>query len=162
MSLNTLEDALLEELADLLSAETQITEALPKMAKAATNADLKAAFEEHLVQTENQIERLKQAFKLLGKKPEEHTCQAMKGLIKEGDELIKEDADPAVKDALLIAAAQKVEHYEIASYGTVCTWAELLGHDDVKELLGETLEEEEITDENLSALAEGTINAEAE
>lgn len=162
MSLKTLDDALLEELADLLSAETQLTEALPKMAKAATNPDLKAGFEEHLTQTEGQIERLKQAFELLGQKAESHTCQAMKGLLKEGDELLNEDAEPEVKDALLIAAAQKVEHYEIASYGTVCAWAELLGKTDVKELLGQTLDEEEKTDKKLSKLANSKVNAAAE
>ncbi len=162
MSLKTLEDALLEELSDLLSAETQITKALPKMAEAASNADLKAGFEEHLKQTEGQIERLNQAFKLLGKEAEEHTCQAMKGLLKEGDELMKEDAEPEVKDALLIAAAQKVEHYEIASYGTVCAWADLLGKSDVKELLGQTLDEEEKTDKKLSKLANSKVNAAAE
>lgn len=158
MSLKTLEDALIDELADLLSAETQITKALPKMAEAASNADLKAGFEEHLKQTEGQIERINQAFKLLGKDAEKKTCEAMKGLLKEGDELMKEEADPEVKDALLIAAAQKVEHYEIASYGTVCTWADLLGKTDVKELLGQTLDEEEKTDKKLSKLANSKVN----
>lgn len=161
MSLKTLEDALLEELSDLLSAETQLTKALPKMAEAATDPNLKAGFEEHLQQTETHVERIKQAFELLGEKAEEHTCQAMKGLIKEGDELIKEDADDEVKDALLIAAAQKVEHYEIASYGTVCAWAELLGKTDVKELLGQTLDEEEKTDKKLSKLASSKVNTAA-
>lgn len=161
MSLKTLDDALLEELADLLSAETQLTEALPKMAQAATNPQLRAGFEEHLLQTQNQIERLNQAFKLLGQEPESKTCKAMKGLIAEGDELLKEDADPQVKDALLIAAAQKVEHYEIASYGTVCTWADLLGNNEVKELLGQTLNEEEQTDKKLTALAESKVNTAA-
>ncbi len=162
MSLNTLEDALHEELCDMLSSETQITKALPKMAKAATNPDLKAAFEEHLEQTEGHVERLNKAFKLLGKKPEEKTCEATKGLLKEGASIIEEKADPQVKDALLIAAAQKVEHYEIASYGTVCTWAEQLGLTELKDLLGETLDEEETTDEKLTALAEGGVNADAE
>ncbi len=161
MSLKTLDDALLEELADLLSAETQLTEALPKMAQAATNPQLRAGFEEHLLQTQNQIERLNQAFKLLGQEPESKTCKAMKGLIAEGDELLKEDADPQVKDALLIAAAQKVEHYEIASYGTVCTWADLLGNNEVKELLGQTLNEEEQTDQKLTKLAESKVNTAA-
>ena len=161
MSLKTLDDALLEELADLLSAETQLTEALPKMAQAATNPELRAGFEEHLLQTQNQIERLNQAFKLLGQEPESKTCKAMKGLIAEGDELLKEDADPQVKDALLIAAAQKVEHYEIASYGTVCTWADLLGNNEVKELLGQTLNEEEQTDQKLTKLAESKVNTAA-
>ncbi|HEY0076356.1 MAG TPA: ferritin-like domain-containing protein, partial [Abditibacteriaceae bacterium] len=134
---------------------------LPKMAQAATNPELRAGFEEHLLQTQNQIERLNQAFKLLGQEPESKTCKAMKGLIAEGDELLKEDADPQVKDALLIAAAQKVEHYEIASYGTVCTWADLLGNNEVKELLGQTLNEEEQTDQKLTKLAESKVNTAA-
>ncbi len=162
MSLKTLEDALLEELCDLLSAETQITKALPKMAEAATNPDLKAGFEEHLKQTEGQIERLHQAFKLLGEKAEQKTCEAMKGLLKEGDSILKEKAEPEVLDAMLIAAAQKVEHYEIASYGTVCAWAELLGKTEVKELLGQTLDEEEKTDKKLSKLANSAVNVAAE
>jgi ferritin-like metal-binding protein YciE len=161
MELKSLKDALHEELCDLLSAETQLTKALPKMAEAASNPDLKAGFEEHLQQTQGHIERLNQAFKLLGAKAEQQTCEAMKGLIKEGDSIMQEKADSDVLDAMLIAAAQKVEHYEIASYGTVCTWAEQLGLDDVKELLGETLEEEEATDEKLTALAESSINASA-
>ena len=158
MSLKTLEDALLDEFSDILSAETQITKALPKMAEAASNADLKAGFEEHLKQTEGQIERINQAFKLLGKDAEKTTCEAMKGMIKEGDEFMKEKATPDVMDAMLIAAAQKVEHYEIASYGTVCTWADLLGKTDVKELLGQTLDEEEKTDKKLSKLANSKVN----
>ena len=162
MSLKNLEDALHEELSDILSAETQITKALPKMAEAATNADLKAAFEEHLQETEGQIERLHQAFKLLGKDAEQTTCEAMKGIIKEGQGIMDEQATPEVMDAMLIAAAQKVEHYEIASYGTVCTWAAQLGLDQIHDLLGETLDEEEITDEKLTALAEGEINEDAE
>ena len=162
MSLKTLEDALVEEMADLLSAETQLTKALPKMAEAATNAKLKAGFEEHLEQTKTHVERLKQAFELLGKPVEEQTCKAMKGLVKEGEELMKEEADADVKDALLIAAAQKVEHYEIASYGTVCAWAELIGKTDVKELLGQTLDEEKKTDKKLSKLAGTAVNIAAE
>ena len=162
MSLKNLEDALHEELSDILSAETQITKALPKMAEAATNPDLKAGFEEHLQQTEGQIERLNQAFKLLGKEAEKTTCEAMKGIIKEGQSIMEEKADPEVLDAMLIAAAQKVEHYEIASYGTVCAWAELLGKTDIKELLGQTLDEEEKTDKKLSKLANSKVNAAAE
>ena len=162
MSLKNLEDALHEELSDILSAETQITKALPKMAEAATNPDLKAAFEAHLAETEGQIARLHQAFKLLGKDAEPTTCEAMKGIIKEGQGIMDEKATPEVMDAMLIAAAQKVEHYEIASYGTVCTWAAQLGMDQIHDLLGETLDEEEITDEKLTALAEGEINEDAE
>jgi ferritin-like metal-binding protein YciE len=161
MGLETLKDALHEELCDLLSAETQLTKALPKMAKAASNPELKAGFEEHLQQTEGHIERLNQAFEILGEKSKRKTCEAMKGLIEEGKSILEEKAEPEVLDALLIAAAQKVEHYEIASYGTVCTWAEQLGLTDLKELLGETLEEEEATDEKLTALAESSVNVAA-
>jgi ferritin-like metal-binding protein YciE len=162
MALKTLEDALVDELRDILSAEQQITKGLKKLNKAATNPDLKAAFAEHLTQTEEHVERLKQVFELLGKPARAKTCEAAKGLLKEADEVIEEEADPEVKDAFLIAAAQKVEHYEIASYGTVRTWAQQIGKDDVAELLAATLAEEEDTDQKLTALAEGTINAAAE
>ena len=161
MALKTLDDALIEELEDLLSAETQITQALPKMAQKASDPELKAAFEEHLTQTEGHIQRLNEAFKLLGKQAQSKTCEAMKGLLKEGSSLMEEEADPDVMDAMLIGAAQKVEHYEIASYGTVCTWAEVLELENVHELLGETLNEEEETDEKLSELAESFINDDA-
>jgi len=161
MALKTLEDALVEELEDLLSAETQITKALPKMAKKATNPKLKEAFETHLKETEGQIERLHQAFELLGKKAKSKTCEATKGLVKEGEGVMEEEADPDVMDAMLIGAAQKIEHYEIATYGTVCTWAETLGLDEVHDLLGETLDEEEETDDKLSELAESGINEDA-
>ena len=161
MALKTLEDALVEELEDLLSAETQITKALPKMAEKATHADLKAAFEAHLVQTHGQIDRLHQAFKLLGKDAKSKTCEATKGLLKEGQSVMDEDADPDVMDAMLIGAAQKVEHYEIATYGTVCTWAELLGYDELHALLGDTLDEEVEADETLTGLAEASINKDA-
>ena len=161
MALKTLQDALVEELEDLLSAETQITAALPKMAEKASSPELKAAFTEHLAQTQEQIERLNQAFGLLGQPAQSKTCEAMKGLIKEGESLMHEEADADVMDAMLIAAAQKVEHYEIASYGTVCTWAEILGLNEVHDLLGQTLDEEEDTDALLTALAEAGINEDA-
>ncbi len=161
MAVKTLQDALVEEMEDLLSAEQQITKALPQMAAKATNPALKAAFQEHLAQTENQIKRLEQAFKSLGEQAKAKTCEATKGLVKEASEMMEEDADPQVMDAMLIGAAQKVEHYEIASYGTACQWAAQLGLDDVHDLLGETLDEEEETDEKLSMLAEGEINEEA-
>ena len=159
--LKTLEDALIDELEDILDSETRITEALPKMAQKATHPELKAAFEEHLEQTKVHIQRLNQAFELLGKKPAAKTCEATKGLIKEGEDVMSEDATPDVMDAFLIAAAQKVEHYEIASYGTVCTWAEITGHEDVADLLGETLDEEEDTNDRLTDLAESSINEDA-
>lgn len=161
MAVKTLQDALVEEMEDLLSAEQQIVEALPLMMEKATNPGLKAAFEEHLAQTKNQVTRLEQAFKSLGEEAKSKTCEATKGLVKEASEMMKEDADPQVMDAMLIGAAQKVEHYEIASYGTACTWAAQLGLDDVHDLLGETLDEEEETDEKLSMLAEGEVNEDA-
>lgn len=160
MALNTLNDALYEELRDLLSAEKQLIRALPKMAKKATDPQLKAAFTEHLEQTQEHVTRLEQAAEVLGKKLRAKSCEAMKGLIEEGSSILEEDAAPEVKDAMMIAAAQKIEHYEIASYGTVCTWAKTLGLNDVKEILGKTLDEEKVTDENLTELAT-SINPQA-
>ncbi|HEX8553049.1 MAG TPA: ferritin-like domain-containing protein [Abditibacteriaceae bacterium] len=162
MELTSLKDALHEELKDLYSAEQQLAQVLPKMAEAATNAQLASAFTRHLEETQGHVARLEQAFGLLGEKAEAHTCQAMKGLLKEGQEIMSEDAEPEVLDALLIAAAQKVEHYEIASYGTVCSWADQMGFKDIKDLLGQTLEEEEATDKKLTKLAESVINVKAE
>jgi ferritin-like metal-binding protein YciE len=160
--LSSLDDLLVHELQDIYHAEGQILKALPKMAKAATHPDLKAAFEEHRLQTEGQVERLEQVFKLLGQPVKGKKCEGMAGLIEEGKKVMEEDAEPSVLDAALIAAAQKVEHYEIASYGCVCTYAEMLGHAEVHELLGQNLDEEETTDERLTALAESVINVEAE
>lgn len=160
MPLKTLQDALEEELKDMLSSEKQITRALPKMAKKASNPQLKAAFEEHLAQTKEHVVRLEKAFTLLGKKPRAKTCETTKGLLEEGSEMMEEEAEPEVMDAMLIGAAQKVEHYEIATYGTVCTWAKTLGLKELKELLGQTLGEEEATDKNLSKLA-SKLNAKA-
>jgi ferritin-like metal-binding protein YciE len=160
--LKTLDDLLVHELQDIYHAEGQITKALPKMIKAASHPELQNAFEEHLEQTEGQIERLEQVFKLLGMPAKGKKCDGMAGLIEEGNKIMSEDADPSVMDAALIAAAQKVEHYEIASYGCVCTYAELLGYEQVHDLLGQNLEEEETTDERLTALAESVINLEAE
>ena len=162
MKLKTLEDLLHHELKDLYSAETQLLKALPKMAEAAENDDLRAAFEEHLQQTQGHVERLEEAGEILGKKLTGHTCKAMKGLIEEGEDLIAEDADPSVKDAGLIGAAQRVEHYEIAGYGTARTLAAQLGQDEIAELLEETLDEEKETDEKLTELAESTVNADAD
>lgn len=161
MKLKTLHDALVEELKDIYSAEQQLTKALPLMAEKASAPQLKAGFEQHLTETENHVTRLEQVFELLGEKPEAKTCQAMKGLLKEGQEILNENAEPEVLDAFIIAAAQKVEHYEIASYGTVCTWAKTLGLTDVKELLGATLAEEEATDQKLSRVAETIVNLQA-
>jgi ferritin-like metal-binding protein YciE len=160
--LNSLDDLLVHELQDIYNAESQILKALPKMIKAASHPELQSAFEEHLEQTEGQVERLDQVFKLLGVPAKGKKCEGMAGVIEEGKKVMEEDAEPAVMDAALIAAAQKVEHYEIASYGCVCTYAEMLGYDQVHDLLGQTLEEEETTDEKLSMLAESVINIEAE
>jgi ferritin-like metal-binding protein YciE len=160
--LASLNDLLIEELKDLYSAENQLVKALPKMAKGANSAELRQGFEDHLEQTRKQVERLEEAAQMLDASLKGKKCKAMEGLIEEGKELLSEDADPAVLDAGLIAAAQKVEHYEIASYGTVCTWARELGLTDVADLLAETLEEEKATDEKLTELAEQGINREAE
>src|SRR5580765_5252566 len=140
MKLKTLEDLFLHELKDLYSAENQLLKALPKMAKAATNEELKAGFEEHLEQTQGHVERLKQIGEQLDKPLTGHKCKAMEGLVEEGAELIHEDADDSVRDAGLIGAAQRVEHYEIAGYGTARALAQQLGLDEVAELLEETLE----------------------
>jgi ferritin-like metal-binding protein YciE len=158
--IENLRELLVHELKDLYSAETQLLKALPKMAKAASDEDLVAAFEEHLEQTQGQVERLDKIFELLNAKPRGKTCEAMKGLITEGQEVIGEDATDEVKDAALIAAAQKVEHYEIAGYGTVRTFANLLGETEVADLLQETLDEEGETDKKLTEIAE-SLNVEA-
>jgi ferritin-like metal-binding protein YciE len=160
--LKSLDDLLVHELQDIYHAEGQILKALPKMIKAASHPELQGAFEEHLEQTEGQIERLDQAFKLLGVPAKGKKCEGMAGLIEEGSKVMEQDADPSVMDAALIAAAQKVEHYEIASYGCVCTYAEMLGYDQVHDLLGQNLEEEEATDEKLSIIAENVVNVDAE
>lgn len=160
MKLNTLEDLFVHELQDLYDAEHQITKALPKMAKSASSPELKRAFEAHLEETKKQIERLAQVFDLLGKSAKGKKCQAMNGLLEEGDDLMSENVEPEVLDAGMIAAAQKVEHYEISGYGSVRTWAQLLGHIEAAELLQQTLDEESATDEKLNQLAR-TINSAA-
>jgi len=161
MALKSLDAALVDELKDLLSAEKQLVKALPKMAKNATNSELQTALEEHLQETENHVSRIEQAFEALGRKASSKTCKAMQGLVEEGSELLKEDAEPAVKDALIIAAAQKVEHYEIASYGTVCTWADSLGHKEASELLKQNLSEEKQADQKLTRIAKKVVNPRA-
>lgn len=162
MEMDSLKELYVEELKDLWSAETQITKALPKMMKAATNPKLKKAFTAHLKQTERHIKRLERIFKELDESPRGKKCVGMEGLIKEGQELIKEKPEADVLDAGLIAAAQHVEHYEIAGYGCVRTWARLMGEDRQAELLQETLDEEEQTDRLLTDLAESEINVDAE
>ena len=161
MKLKSLRDLYVHELKDIYSAEKQLTKALPKMAKAASHEELTAGFEEHLTQTEEHIERLETILEALGESTRGDKCKAMEGLIAEGQDLMEEDATPDVMDAALIAAAQKVEHYEIASYGTVRTWAEMLGEEEAVNLLQQTLDEEIETDEKLTELAESTINVEA-
>jgi ferritin-like metal-binding protein YciE len=161
MSMDSLKDLYVDELKDLYNAENQLVKALPKMAKKASAPELKRAFEEHLEQTKTHVNRLEQIFDELDEKPTGKTCVAMKGLIEEGNEIIGEDGDESVLDAALIGAAQKVEHYEIAGYGVVRTFASLLGEDNAVELLQETLDEEGETDKKLTAIAEENINVEA-
>lgn len=161
MKLESLKDLYLEQLKDLYSAETQLVDALPKMAERASSPDLKQAFQSHLRETQEQVRRLEQIFKDIGETPKGHTCEGMKGLIREGEEMIKMKGDAKVIDAGLIAAAQRVEHYEIAGYGTVRTYAEMLGKQEHASLLERTLQEEEMTDEKLTQLAESHVNEEA-
>jgi ferritin-like metal-binding protein YciE len=161
MKLESLQDLLVAELKDLYSAENQLVKALPKMAKAASNEKLRDGFLEHLEQTKGHVERLEQACEELEVSPKGKKCAAMEGLIEEGSELLKEDATPAVLDAALIAAAQKVEHYEIASYGSARTFAKVLGLDNVAKLLQQTLDEEGATDKKLTKLAESEVDAAA-
>jgi ferritin-like metal-binding protein YciE len=161
MKLDSLKKLYIEELRDLYSAENQILKALPKMAKAASSPQLQAAFNEHLEQTKTQVQRLETIFEKLDESPKGKTCKAMEGLVEEGQELMSEKAEPEVLDAGLIAAAQRVEHYEIAGYGTVRTYAQLLKETQAAKLLQETLDEEGETDKKLTQLAESMINLEA-
>lgn len=161
MEMETLRDLFVEQLKDLYSAENQIIKALPKMIKTASSEELKAAFQEHLEQTKGQVERLDQIFEELEESPRGKKCKGMEGLLAEGKELMEEDAEPDVMDAGLIAAAQHVEHYEIAGYGCVRTYAQLLGLENAEKLLQETLNEEKETDQLLTGLSE-QINVEAE
>ncbi len=154
----TLTDLFYDQLQDAYSAETQLTKALPKMAKAATSPELKSGFEQHLAETKNQITRLEHVCQQVGCKTGSNTCEAMEGLIAEGEEVMGLGLEKDAQDAGLIAAAQKVEHYEIATYGTLCAFAKKLGHTEAARLLHETLEEEKRTDEKLTRLAESGIN----
>src|SRR5581483_10104402 len=159
-SLNTLKDLLIDELKDLYSAETQLVKALPKMAEAASNEELQAGIEEHLEQTKGHVERLDRALKILEATPKGKTCKAMKGLIEEGAEAIDSEAPDPIRDAYLTGAAQRVEHYEIAAYGTARAFADTLEEEEISSLLQETLDEEEETDKKLTELSEA-INEEA-
>jgi ferritin-like metal-binding protein YciE len=160
MEMESLQELWIEELRDLYSAENQLLKALPKMSKKATSPQLQKAFQTHLRETEVHVERLKKIFDKLGKKPNGKKCAAMEGLVEEGKEMMGEDMDDDVMDAALISVAQKVEHYEIASYGTVRTWANLMGDSASERLLQQTLDEEGKTDKLLTGLAE-QINVEA-
>ena len=160
-TVDSLHALLEEELKDIYDAEKQLTKALPKLAKKASSPDLKQGFEAHLRQTEAQIDRLEQVFEQLEMPAKGKPCKGMKNLIAEGDEMIGEAEDDDTRDAVMIAAAQKVEHYEIASYGTVRTWAQLLGMNEVASLLEESLDEEKEADQKLTSLAESHINLEA-
>jgi len=161
MTLDNLENVLVLQLRDLYSAEQQLIDALPKMAEEANSSDLKSAFTTHLAETRQHKARLEQACRLLRQDPGGETCEAMQGLIAEGEEVISMDGDPDVKDAALIAAAQRVEHYEMAGYGCARTFARRLGHQSVASLLQETLEEEANADKILTHIAESTVNTQA-
>ena len=161
MKLDNLRKLYVEELRDLYNAESQLVKALPKMAKGASSDQLKQAFEDHLQQTEGHVERLEEIFKGLDESPKGKTCKAMKGLVEEGSEILDKDGEDSVLDAGIIAAAQKVEHYEIAGYGTVRTFAELLGDGEAAELLQETLDEEGEANKLLNRLAQEIVNPEA-
>ena len=161
LKLNSLRDLLLEELRDLHSAETQLVDALPKMAEAASSNELKTAFEHHLEQTRGHVSRLENIFQEIGEKAAGETCEAMKGLIKEGEVLIKAQGPADVRDAGLIGAAQRVEHYEIAGYGTARSFARRLGDQRVASVLQETLNEEAEADKKLTSIAESQVNVSA-
>jgi ferritin-like metal-binding protein YciE len=161
MEMESLKELFVDELKDLYSAENQILKALPKMIKKATSPELKRGFEKHLKETEVHVERLEKIFQQLEESPRGKKCKGMEGIIEDGKELMEEDVEPEVMDAGLIGAAQHVEHYEIAGYGCVRTYAELLGQTKIAALLQKTLEEEKATDEKLTQLA-GNINVEAD
>jgi ferritin-like metal-binding protein YciE len=161
MKVESIEDLFLDELKDLYSAEKQITKALPKLVKAASTQELSAAFDSHLQETKGHVERLEEIFQKLGKKGTGKTCEGMKGVLEEGSEVIQEIEKGPIRDAGLIAAAQRVEHYEIAGYGSVRSFAELLGKTDIVELLEQTLDEEKAADEKLTKISE-SVNQEAQ
>jgi ferritin-like metal-binding protein YciE len=161
MAVVSLRAHLIEELTDLLDAETQLTKALPKMATAASTKPLKAAFVKHLQETRGQITRLNKALSLLGERPRRKTCEGMQGLLSEGESVMKKTPEGALRDAVMITAAQKVEHYEMASYGTARTYARVLGEPGVVRLLEQSLKEEKAADGKLTTIAEGSVNGEA-
>lgn len=161
MEIDSLRKLYVEELKDLYSAEKQLLQALPRMAKKAENEQLRRAFEEHTQVTQEQVSRLEKIFEALGKPARGKKCKAMEGLIEEGKEIMQEDMEPEVMDAALISISQKIEHYEIAGYGTVRTYAEMLGEQEAAKLLQQTLNEEGEADKKLTQLAESSINVEA-
>jgi len=158
LEFRNLNDLLVQQLHDLYDAEQRLTEALPKMAEAATSSELKSAFNDHLRETQGHVRRLEQVFNQMGCEPKRETCMAIKGLIAEGDEMITAKGDDHVRDAGLIAAAQRVEHYEMAGYGSVRTFAQQLGMQEVASLLQKTLDEEGAADKKLTRIAEGFVN----
>lgn len=158
----TLDDLFLHNLKDIYNAEKQLIKALPKMAKGATSENLRMAIQEHLQETAGQVERLEQVFQILNVGARGIKCAAMEGLVEEGAEVLEDDMEDQVRDAAIIAAANKVEHYEIASYGTLVAFARLLGHTEVEQLLQATLDEEKAADQKLTELAESEINVEAQ
>ena len=162
MKIDTLENLFKDELFDIYYAENKIAETLPKMAKAATSPDLQSGFEKHLEETKGQMERIEKVCEILDYKMEKVVCEAIEGLIEEGDELMKNASEGPVRDAAIITAAQKVEHYEIASYGSLCALARTLGYSEAADILSETLKEEKATDEKLTELAYGHVNDDAQ
>jgi ferritin-like metal-binding protein YciE len=159
---NGLHELFMDELADMYDAEQQLIKALPKLVKAAQNDELRDAFEMHLKETENHVNRLEKVFELLDQSPKRKKCEGMKGVVDEGKEMLDEHKGSEESDAALICAAQKTEHYEIASYGCLCTWAEQMGHDEALDLLKENLAEEKAADEKLTEIAKSSANPAAE
>lgn len=157
----TLHDAFIDELRDAYDAEKQLTKALTKLSKAASNPELREAFESHLQETQGHVERLDQVFESIGEKARGKHCDGIAGIIEEGKAVMDEDFDDTTMDACLIAAGQRAEHYEMAAYGTLVAWAQAMGHSEAAELLQQTLDEEKAADEKLSAIAEGGINQNA-
>jgi ferritin-like metal-binding protein YciE len=158
---NSFQDLFVDQIKDLYDAETRLTDALPKMAEAANSSQLRQAFLDHLRETQGHVSRLEQVFRAVNVEPERETCDAMKGLIAEGDTMIKAKGDPTIKDAALIAAAQRVEHYEISGYGTARSFAQRLGLTQAADLLQQTLNEEKAADEKLNTIAESSVNRQA-
>jgi ferritin-like metal-binding protein YciE len=161
MKLNSLHELFVNELRDLYDAENQIVKALPKMAEKASYPQLKDAILTHLEETKGQVRRLEECFESIGESVKSEKCEGVRGIIDEGEDLAKKGGEPAAIDAGIIASAQKVEHYEIAAYGTVCTWAEMMGHQQALQLLRMTLDEEKTTDAKLTDIAESLINVDA-